>query len=68
MVLYSTFTHTLWFSSAFLKNLLFGLTFSSLLVLEDRIIHIKSGEILELFGVFLIFHTRAFGAYGLNVR
>lgn len=42
--------------------------FSSLLVLEDRIIHIKSGEISELFGVFLIFHTRAFGAYGLNVR
>jgi len=49
------------------KNLLFGLTFSSLLVLEDRIIHIKSSEISKLFGVFLIFHTRAFGAYGLNV-
>ena len=47
--------------------MLFGLTFSSLLVLEDRIIHIKSGEISELFGVFLIFQTRAFGAYELNV-
>ena len=46
---------------------MFGLTFSSLLALEDRIIHIKSGETSELFGVFFIFHMRAFGAYKLNV-
>ena len=31
------------------------------------IIHIKSGEISKLLGLFLIFRTRAFGAYELNV-
>ena len=44
-----------------------SVTFLHFVNLEDRIIHIKSAEISKLFDVFLIFNTKAFGAYELNV-
>ena len=57
LVLGSTFTRTSSFSSALLKKIIVVRfdVFVIILVLEDRIIHIKRGEISELFGVFLYF-------------
>ena len=56
LVLGSTFTRTSSFSSALLKKIVVRFdVFVIILVLEDRIIHIKRGEISELFGVFLYF-------------
>ena len=57
LVLGSTFTRTSSFSSALLKKIIVVRfdVFVIILVLEDRIIHIKRCEISELFGVFLYF-------------
>ena len=60
LVLSSTSTRTSWFSSAFLKKIIVVRfdVFVIILVLENRITHIKRGEISELFGLFLYFPHR----------